>query len=120
MKKPKIIKTTIEADDVSFVGRHVVTYHGLAKITHVTKERVIFIVLTGYLAGQEEWTWRRPSGQYATFEIVAANDKFSNALKLEAAYKELFKNYNDLNDRYQALKKYVPIVKAIENAYEGI
>lgn len=113
MKRP--IKTNIGPSDNSFIGKYIDTHYGIGRITHVTQDRVIFISDDG----KENWTWRLRNGEIATFEIVAHNDKFTKALELKERVKILEAENLRLQAELHAIKKYLPIIQAIEDkAYD--
>jgi len=102
-------KVFIRPFDKSLIGKKFVFsdfYDGLivGTIIAVTNDRVIWIDSRN----KENWTWRSPNGQDASFDISCdgRQEKFSKALRLEKAFANLLTAHKKLQKDFAEIKKY--------------
>lgn len=119
----KTVQTRIKSNDRNFVGKKLVFDHlhttTVGTIIAVTQDRVIYVDEQG----KEEWSWIHPNGKDIGFSVLddgKSDKEFIRAIKLEDAYLMLRKQYANLKDKYDEVKKYESVIKHIQQLSENI
>lgn len=85
-------------NDINHIGKQFVTHEGLATVTHVTKDRVIYT----NEKGEEGWSWILPNGRASYF----VHPEEVEALEIQEAYLQLQQHYEKLKIKYERILNY--------------